>query len=243
MMAEGSKFGGRKQMANRIVFFPTSDNLSTLFHEKLIEFEWVPGMAMSQGTKSVINLHRAARREFGDLRILEISTRSQDIEGIQFSAFNLNFIHDDRLVSVESAYQSSKVFEFGGPYFDLMNADPMSAKRDYRLKNSGRLIGFHFNGKEWPVSLSPNFYDFLYIKGLLTNPNRQFLTRFDAFTDIAFNQTSLNFKKGKSFNCQARSAAIFLSLLKRMSENEIEQYLLQFADADGTDSEQLDLFG
>ncbi len=199
-------------------------------------------MAISQGTKSVINLHRAARNEFGNIDILEISTRSQEIEGIKFSAFNLSLETKNKRVSVESAYQAAKVFEFGGPYVDLMDADSISAKRDPRLKSSGRLISFQFESMSWPVSLSPNFYDYIYIRGLLSHSNRSFLSKFDAFTDIAFNQITLNYKKGKSFNCQARSAAIFISLLNRMPENQIKDYFMNVAQTEIIDSEQLDLF-
>lgn len=241
-MVADLKNGGNNLMASRIVFFPTQSDSSVLYEEKLVEFEWIPGMAISQGTKSVINLHRAAKHNFGNILLLEISTRSQVVEGIQFSAFNLNFEFENKPVSVESVYQSSKVFEFGGPYVDLIGKDSMNAKRDPRLKSSGRLTSFQFDGKIWPVSISPNFYDFLYIKGLLAHPNRGFLHGFNAFTDIAFNQTSLDYKKSKSFNCQARSAAIFLSLLNRMPESEIEDYLLYVAQTKIRESKQLDLF-
>ena len=60
-------------MASRIVFLPTDKGDKSLFKENLIEFEWVPGMAISQGTKSVNNLHASAKERLRVSKILEIS--------------------------------------------------------------------------------------------------------------------------------------------------------------------------
>jgi type I restriction enzyme M protein len=144
--------------------------------------------------------------------------------------------------SVESAYQSSKVFENGGPYLDLLNCSSMEAKQDQRLKNSGRLLNFAFADKTWPIRRAPNLYDFLYIRGLLHSNDHQELLHFNAFTDIAFSQVSLDYKHGRSYNCQARSAAIFHSLSNRMEASEMLDYLqIQGLEAEGS-TEQLDLF-
>ena len=53
------------------------------------------------------------------------------------------------------------------------------------------------------------FYDWLYIKALLnTLELKKIILEYDAFTDIEFNPE-------KSINCQAYSAALFVSLSKR----------------------------
>jgi hypothetical protein len=208
-------------MAKRIVFAPTQEHEDSLFREILVDFTWVPGMAISQAQKSVKNLHSSALENPGINSILEISTRSLDPLGLSMSAFNLEMLHNGRKYTVETVYQSSKVFSNGGPFLDLLSSTSLEAKRDLRLKKSGDLVGFRFEQTDWPVSLSPNFYDYLYIRALLENSMRSDLSRFDAFSDLAFNQITLEAKIGKSFNCQARSAAIYISLTKRFSDSDI----------------------
>lgn len=229
-------------MAERIVFLPTAEKESALFTEHLVSFEWVPGMAISQGTKSVLNLHAAARIELGVERVLEISTRSPEHFGISLSAFNLPVEVSDKLVSVEVAYQSSKVFSDGGPYLDLLNGSSMDAKQDSRLKTSGDLLEFKFEETEWPLSSNPNFYDYLYIRGLVANPDSDNLLDYEAFTDIAFNQNRSAGSGKKSFNCQARSAAIYCSLLNRMKHEQVLDFLLNLPKKKDERPEQLGLF-
>jgi len=229
-------------MASRIVFLPTAKEEGALFTEHLVSFEWVPGMAISQGTKSVLNLHAAARVELGIDRILEISTRSPEHFGISLSAFNLQVEVSDKLVSVEVAYQSSKVFSDGGPYLDLLNGSSMDAKQDLRLKTSGGLREFKFEENRWPLNSNPNFYDYLYIKGLVNNPDNEKLLDYEAFTDMAFNQNKITTSVKKSFNCQARSAAIYCSLMKRMNREQIMNFLLEISQVEVEKPEQLGLF-
>ena len=229
-------------MATRFVFLPTGPESPSLVEERLVEFEWVPGLAVSQGTKSVLNLHSATRKELGIEKILEISTRSPEHVGISLSAFNLQVNVNSAKVSVEVAYQSSKVFQDGGPYLDLLNGSSMDAKQDLRLKSSGSLLGFEFEGIRWPLTKNPNFYDYLYILGLTQHPGKEQLFQFQAFTDIAFNQNSVQSSKNKSFNCQARSAAIYVSLLQRMTEEKTLGYLLNQSKNESRASEQLGLF-
>ena len=199
-------------------------------------------MAISQAKKSVRNLHTSASQNHGLNRILEISTRSEEILGVSLSAFNLMVEIGALSVSVETAYQSSKRFENGGPYLDLLNVSSMDAKKDSRLKSSGQLIGFAYDGFNWPLKLAPNFYDFLYISVLMQYRNRKKLMNYEAFTDIAFGQISLEYKAGKSYNCQARSAAIFVSLLRRHPEDIIPKTLRELCIKNEGIHEQMGLF-
>jgi type I restriction enzyme M protein len=226
----------------RIIFRPKQGEGESLFTEELVEFEWVPGLAISQSQKSVMNLHEAAISKHGIQKILEISTRSQNELGISLSAFNLQVSIEGRNYPVEAVYQSSKVFQSGGPFLDLMSANAHDSKKDLRLKNSGELIGFRFENQDWPLTTSPNFYDYLYIRALMENVNRKKLLQFDAFSDIAFNQNTLNPKVGKSFNCQARSAAIFVSLLGKMDEDIILSWLMSRSQVMRVQPDQLNLF-
>ena len=227
-------------MASRIVFLPNINSDRELFSEKLVTFEWIPGVAISQAKKSIRNLHEAALHQIGSARILEISTRSEEILGISLSAFNLPF--EGKNCSVESTYQASKVFEKGGPYLDLLKSNSVDAKTDSRLKSSGLLLGFRFEGEAFPVTKAPNFYDYLYIRSLLAFPNRHSLIEYDGFTDIVFSQTSLIYKKGKAYNCQARSAAIFLTLNSRYKEENMIDKLRELMGKQSMDASQLDLF-
>lgn len=229
-------------MAKRIIFKPCEVNQLNLFEEILVDFTWVAGMALSQGQKSVSNLHASALEIKGINSILEISTRSLDPLGLSLSAFNLELLHAGRKYPVESVYQSAKVFEDGGPYYELLSASSLDAKRDSRLKSSGELIGFNFENQIWPVSSSPNFYDYLYIRALLENSRRSELIKFNAFSDLAFNQITIKPKVGKSFNCQARSAAIYVTLLKRMPETEILDWMMKEFNRPRDQSDQLGLF-
>ena len=53
MMEEDLVWIGNKTMASRIVFLPISDAGTELFQEKLVSFDWVPGIAISQAKKSI----------------------------------------------------------------------------------------------------------------------------------------------------------------------------------------------
>jgi hypothetical protein len=117
-------------------------------------------------------------------------------------------------MSVESAYQGSKVFEHGGPFHELYEASSKDAKTDQRLRSSGTVICFNLFGEEWPTEPFTAFYDWLYITALLQHPElAQAVIEFKAFSDIAYNPE-------RSFNCQARAAAVFVALSR---QNLLEQ--------------------
>ena len=118
---------------------------------------------------------------------------------------------------LECAFQGSKVFERGGPYTDLYGADVRDAKRDPRLRDSGVLIAFDFEGITFPLEPRTAFYDWLYVNAIY--PHREWLmrlNRYAGFTDIEFNPE-------RSVNCQARSCALFVSLMaKGLLETAVE---------------------
>ncbi len=114
-------------------------------------------------------------------------------------------------IKLELAFQGSKVFQNGGPFTDLylIGDDVKKVKRDERLKKSGKLIGFNFEGVEFPLEPKTAFYDWLYCSFLLEYRDWAVkLYSYAGFTDIEFNPY-------KSINCQARSAALFVSLMQR----------------------------
>lgn len=192
-------------MASRPVFSP-STKPGRLVEEVSVEFLWHKGMAPSQKKKNVVELHQAAAKR-GLTPLLEVSSKSEEELGNRLSAFNIKVELDEGgSVPLENAFQSSKVFQHGGPFTELLWVDPRAAKRDERLSSSGALIGFKFQGQEFPLIPKTAFYDWLYIRALY--PHREFLARlqeYKGFTDIEFNPS-------KSINCQARSCATFVSL-------------------------------
>lgn len=191
-------------MATRPVFKPLS---AFPFVEEIpVEFTWYPGFAKSQAQKSLQALHSAAK-ELGISSILEISSRSTDPLGISLSAFNLKVTPKNGPgMSVECAFQGSKVFQYGGPYHDLYKVSSIEAKKDPRIRNSGDLVAFNFLGETFPITPVTAFYDWLYMNALSQNPKiSKELLKFEVFSDIAFNPQ-------KSLNCQARAAALFVAL-------------------------------
>jgi hypothetical protein len=194
-------------MAKRPIYIPQRCG-KLLVKTEYIEFKWYPGMAVVQKQKSIKSLHAAAVQENICKAPLEISTKSEVELGSMLSAFNLIVTTQKykNTFSVESAYQSSKVFENGGPFKDLLYATSREAKKDSRLRESGHLVGFNFFDENWSLEPRTAFYDWIYINALHKNEWAiDKLKNFDAFTDIEFNPD-------KSVNCQAYSVALYRAL-------------------------------
>ena len=157
-------------MAERPVFIPKADGPVLVKTEK-VSFQWFPGMAVSQKQKSIAALHSAAVDAGLCRKPLEVSSKSPVATGVTLSAFNLGSRTQkaQRAFTVETAFQSSKVFEQGGPYRDLLYASSREAKKDQRLRQSGRLLRFDFFGDQWALEPKTAFYDWLYINTLVKN--------------------------------------------------------------------------
>jgi hypothetical protein len=195
-------------MAERPIFIsrPASKQL---VEEVFLQLKWHPGFAPVQKEKNIRALHEAAARA-GHANVLEVSTKSDNPRGQELSAFNL-MVRNERLgeVPLECVFQGSKVFERGGPFVDLYSVDVRSARKDPRLKESGKLVAFEFDGSRWPLEPKTFFYDWLYVTCIYPSPDRaQELLQYGGFSDIEFNPF-------RSINCQARSLALFLSLMQR----------------------------
>jgi hypothetical protein len=193
-------------MAERPIFVSSQD-APGLVREIPFSIVWHGGFAPVQKQKNIKALHEAAASA-GFTSLLEVSTKSAEKLGQHLSAFHLK-VHSDQKgeIPLECAFQGSKIFERGGPYTDLYQADVRAAKRDIRLKESGRLTGFIFDGVNFLLEPKTVFYDWLYINAIF--PHREWLKRlrtYSGFTDIEFNPS-------KSINCQARSCALFVSLM------------------------------
>lgn len=194
-------------MATRPVFCPASE--PPFVKEVPIQFNWHPGFAHSQKMKSIASLYSAAQ-DVGLGPLLEVSTKSPSILGVQLSAFNLMVqVPDVGTIPLESAFQGSKYFIKFGSCTDLYGLDPRSAKRAAKERDHGDLVRFEFAGDHWELDPKTAFYDWLYLRALLESMESELsqLTQFSGFTDIEFNPQ-------RSFNCQAKSCALAVSLLQ-----------------------------
>lgn len=203
-------------MATRPIFLPQKVG-DLLVRTEFVDFDWSPGMAVTQKQKSISSLHAAAINNDLCAHPLEISSKSENPLGVSLSAFNLkgSTRKRDQVFTVETLYQSSKVFERGGPYRDLLGASSRDAKKDDRIRESGRLIGFNLFGEKWPLEPKTAFYDWVYLNTLAKNDHlADELGQYDAFTDIEFNPK-------KSINCQAYSVALFRALTMRSLISDI----------------------
>ncbi len=195
-------------MANRPIF--TVLDQRPYFTEVDTEFQFFSGFSETQKQKSIESLHGSFLRNHPGRNPLEISTKSTNPVGVALSAFNLKI----RLVSgdecpLESVFQGSKVFEKGGPYTDLLTRFPWEAKKDSRLRTSGDIVSFQLGEQIFATEPKTFFYDWLYVTAVNCDPVlSDEIIKYDAFTDIEFNPK-------KSINCQARSAAIFVSLARQ----------------------------
>lgn len=216
-------------MASRPVFIAKGDP-AHLVSELSFEFPWNSGFAPTQKKKNVAALHEAAAKR-GMSPLLEVSTKSDHKLGQRLSAFNLKIKTEIGEISVESAYQGSKVFKNGGPYNDIYKIDSWAAKKDQRIKESGPIIEFNYFGQRWPTVPKTAFYDWLYLSAL--EPHQEFLTKhlfkFEGFTDIEFNPE-------RSINCQARTCALLVSLLKMGVLNDALRSQSDFIAMIATDS-------
>lgn len=195
-------------MAIRPVFVVSDEQ--QLFIKENVEFQFFSGFSEQQKKKSINSLHQAYLNNNKTAKILEISSKSEAELGVKLSAFNLMITtKSDKTFSVESAFQSSKIFEHGGPYKDLLLVSSRQAKKDDRLKNSGKLIAFQIDGKTFSTEPKTYFYNWLYINALhLHDDLSEKVLYYDAFTDIEFNPQ-------KSINCQAEAVAIYVSLYRQ----------------------------
>ena len=162
------------------------------------EFEWNEGFAITQKQKNIANFHNAIRKKYKE-SALEVSSKGTVQTGKALSAFSLKYKED----FLENVFQSSKKYERGGPYIDLLKVTPKEAKQDKLHKSSGKLTAFCFDNEEWQLEPKTAFYDYIYVTAVLQKyRNNLDLSKYDWFTDIEFNPN-------RSINCQARAVAIY----------------------------------
>lgn len=203
-------------MAIRKIFIPTARG-EKLIKEYDVEFAWDFGNSIKNTEESIRRMHTEAEKRYKIENLFEISGASITPLGRFLSAFQLPIQIGDINTTVECAYQGSKVFSNGGPYQDLYHVQSRRAKKDARLRNSGRLTHFQLGEVEFKSEPKTAFYNMIYMIALQRFlevskiSKKRFRNHFytsGGFTDIYFNPN-------KSVNCQARSVALFVSLHKR----------------------------
>lgn len=211
-------------MITRVIF--TSTEEKPFYRTRSLGFTPVAkGFAKSQAQKNVKYMHDMFMKSYHEESPLEISTAGYQPEGVALSAFNLKWNRKDgNSIYVENIFQSSKVFTDGGPYLDLLDKKPGSAKKDERLHNSGELTCFRFEGKDYPLKPTNAFYDWIYMNALVSNPDLAVdLMNYKHFSDYYFNPE-------KSLNCQAQAAAIYVGLRKSGKLEEAMQDFDHFVE-------------
>lgn len=197
-------------MACRPVF-AVGDQFRAVYRRD-VEFQWFAGMSDAQKRRCIDSLHEAYTLRFPGVKVLEISSKSRQELGVKLSAFNLTkFVPSlGRSIPVECVFQGGKVFWDGvGPFTELYERMPIEAKRDGRLRSSGPVKAFFYEGREYSNKPETAFYCWIWCNAVLEHPELQAeLLQYDAFTDIVFNPE-------KSRNCQAEAAAIFVTLARR----------------------------
>lgn len=166
------------------------------------DFVWNPGLAPIQKKRNVKALHESINAP-----ALEVSTKANDEFGQSFSPFNLKIDG----VPMESVYHASKKYEKAGPFKDLVYHRPLVAKRDPRHEESGEMIGFEYEGEEFPLYPRSFFFNYLYYQAIKENHDLEKLKKlfdYDYFTDIEFNPN-------KSVTNQARAVTIIKALLDK----------------------------
>ena len=211
-------------MAEKSVFISKAEY--PFFEEVHVNIDWFPGFAMSQKRKCQIGLHQNFLMAYPAEKVLEISSTSLMSLGARLSAMNLRKRTKRGLTTVESAFQSSRIYSDGeraaGPFPEYLFLSGKECKKLVKKASEGmnsyryEFDGMTFYAPAWHIS---QFYDYIYLNALLEPENedvREQLLKegYTAFTDLA---TS-------SLNCQARSAAIFVGLVRAGRIDEVRDF-------------------
>lgn len=205
-------------------------NFWTIKNDKIqkgeIEFQWEPGMALSQRKKSGANMCMQIEYHAG-LRTLDISRASQSDLGVKLSAFNLMYTGEVlgdayKMKTVECIYQGSKVFKNKGSMKYLYNVTSMEAKQVIKkIHDVDVLVGFEFDNRIRVEEATSVFYDYLYVTALFENYHSKLdLSMYDAYADVML---------GKGIvACQARAVCIY-KLLQQTNKLDVVYNWDEFA--------------
>lgn len=211
-------------MAVRSVF--KAKEVFPYFEEVYVELDWFGGFALSQKRKCEIGLRKNYLMKYPEEKVLEASGASLYSLGKELSAMHLHKRTKRGLTSVESAFQSSKIYKTAsgviGPFTELLFLPGKECKKKVKeLSQANISYEYCFDGMTFyaPEHHISQFYDFIYLNALLEPENEAAREKllaggYTAFTDLAT----------KSLNCQARSCAIFVGLMKAGKIDMVRDY-------------------
>ena len=215
-------------ITTRLAF--TSED-TAYYSEIPIEFTWHMGMSWQVRQRSSQSLRENILAKHPDLKIIEVSTASDDYElGKRLSALNLTLrVESPDMticeIPVENIFQGSKLYNGDDyPHTELFHRSAKEAKRFSKemQANKRTVIGFEYAGTEFDTFPYSAFYDWIYIMALHQHQDlAEQILNYDTFTDIHFNQ-KVAYSSSGPFNCQARALAIYVSLHRRKA---LDKYL------------------
>ncbi|WP_440097305.1 DarT1-associated NADAR antitoxin family protein [Pseudomonas fragariae (ex Marin et al. 2024)] len=139
-------------MAERPAFISVTDS-EYLVKTTFVTFDWFPGFSVAQKQRSITSLHQNISKTLNIENILEISSKSLTDVGVKASAFNL-MIETRNIIesSVSNAhFRQVKFLNIAAHLLIFLDKTSREAKKDERLKSSGRLSEFRFYQKIWPL--------------------------------------------------------------------------------------------
>lgn len=159
--------------------------------------------------KAISAMHRKLEKIDGKrVTHLDINIRNPNALAKKLAPYQISL----RDYKVESIYQASKIFDHGGPYNDLEKVSVADALNDPRIKDSGNVVDFFYNGEYWERN-SEYFYDFLYVSAVresISNEELKELLKYDYFTDL---ETKYSAERNP-----ARAVAIIKLMLMQFGE-------------------------
>ena len=191
-----------------------------------VSFGYFGGFALSQKRKCELSLHMNYNAAYPETKVLEVSSASLMSLGAKLSAMHLSKRTKRGVTSVESGFQSSRIYSDGiktvGPFPEYTFLHGKECKKLVKQASLGMhsfqysFDGMMFYAPEYHISL---FYDYLYLNALLEPENQAvkeelLSSNYMAFTDLAT----------LSLNSQARSAAIFRGLVMAGLIDEVTDY-------------------
>ena len=191
-----------------------------------VSFCYFGGFALSRKRKCELSLHMNYNAQYPDTKALEVSSAGLRSLGAKLSAMHLSKLTERGVTSVESAFQSSRIYSDGvrtvGPFPEYTFLPGKECKKIVKQASSRmHSYQYSFDGMTFyaPVYHISLFYDFLYLNALLEPENQAvkeelLSSDFMAFTDLAT----------LSLNSQARSAAIFRGLVMAGLIDEVRDY-------------------
>ncbi len=203
---ENSSREGNLDIATRTAFFVENGKVTS----RNVSFEWFPGLSDSQKQRSIASFHKMIAELDNTSVPLEISTKATEPLGEKLGTFNLKL--DGH--TLENVYQSSKIFEKGGPFTELLDYEPKKAERDRRIRESGEIVGFNYKGIDFPTEPKTLFYDYTYIIAVKQTLNADEIKKIAEYTHF----TDIEYYPRRNAYTQAKSAAIIKLMLDKFGE-------------------------